>query len=77
MEQSTLSRNLQGLARKGWIASRTPAGARAARYDATAAGRKALARARPAWQRAQARVERALGVDWDRLAPLLHKLASL
>ena len=77
MEQSTLSRNLQGLARKRWISSRTAAGARAARYDATAAGRQALARARPAWQRAQARVKRALGADWAALAPLLHKLATL
>ena len=77
MEQSTLSRNLQGLARKRWITSRTPVGSRAARYEATAAGRAALDCARPGWQRAQARVKRALGDDWKTLGRLLDKIAVL
>jgi DNA-binding MarR family transcriptional regulator len=77
MEQSTLSRNLQGLARKRWVKSRTAPGTRVARYEATAAGRAALERARPGWTRAQARVKRGLGRDWDVLGRLLHKLASL
>lgn len=77
MEQSTLSRNLQGLARKRWIVSHTPEGSRAARYEATASGRAALDRARPGWQRAQARVKRALGDDWNALGRLLDKLGAL
>ena len=77
MEQSTLSRNLKGLARKRWVASHVAPGARSARYGATAAGRAALARARPGWQRAQARVKQAMGEDWDTLWPLLRKLSSL
>jgi DNA-binding MarR family transcriptional regulator len=77
MEQSTLSRNLQGLARKRWIVSRTAVGSRAARYEATAAGRAALNRARPGWQRAQAQVKRALGDEWNHLGRLLDKLATL
>jgi hypothetical protein len=36
-----------------------------------------LRRARPAWTRAQARVKRGLGADWDALWPLLQKLSSL
>jgi DNA-binding MarR family transcriptional regulator len=77
MEQSTLSRNLKGLARKRWVTSHVAAGTRSARYAATAAGRAALARARPGWQRAQARVKQAIGEDWDALWPLLRKLSSL
>ena len=77
MEQSTLSRNLQGLARKRWVTSHVPPGTRSARYGATAAGRAALARARPAWQRAQARVKQAMGKDWEALWPMLRKLSSL
>ena len=77
MEQSTLSRNLNGLVRRGWVSSAAAPGSRVTRYQATASGRAALRRARPGWQRAQARVKRALGADWNRLAPLLHKLASL
>jgi DNA-binding MarR family transcriptional regulator len=77
MEQSTLSRNLQGLVRKRWIVSRLSEGSRATRYVATAAGRAALDRARPGWQRAQARVKRALGEEWEHLGRLLDKLAML
>jgi DNA-binding MarR family transcriptional regulator len=76
-EQSTLSRNLRVLARKHWVEKRAEAGSRVARYEATAAGRATLERARPGWSRAQARVKRALGRDWDRLAPLLQKLSRL
>jgi DNA-binding MarR family transcriptional regulator len=76
-EQSTLSRNLQGLARKGWVARRSDPDGRAARYEATPRGRAVLARARPGWKRAQARVKRTLGEDWDRLAALLKKLTRL
>jgi len=76
-EQSTLSRNLQGLVRKRWVSTVTEPGVRAARYEVTPAGRTALNRARPGWKRAQARVKRALGADWDSLWPLLRKLALL
>ena len=77
MEQSTLSRNLQGLARKGWVSTHTGTGTRVAQYRATGAGRAVLRRARPAWTRAQARVKRELGADWDALWPLLRKLSAL
>ena len=77
MDQSTLSRNLKGLARKHWVTHEVLPGTRSARYHATAAGRAALTRARPAWQRAQKRVERAMGNDWEALWPLLRKLSSL
>src|SRR3954468_5912379 len=77
MEQSTLSRNLQGVARRGWVSSHTEPGSRVAYYRVTSAGRALLRRARPAWQRAQARVQHGLGSDWEILAPLLHKIAAL
>jgi DNA-binding MarR family transcriptional regulator len=77
MEQSTLSRNLQGLARKGWVSSRTAPDTRVSRYEVTRAGRAALASARPAWTRAQAHVQRELGADWDALWSVLRRLSTL
>jgi DNA-binding MarR family transcriptional regulator len=78
MEQSTLSRNLKGLARKRWVAGHPEPGTPpVAHYATTAAGRAALRRARPAWQRAQARVKRALGADWHAMGRLLDKIATL
>jgi DNA-binding MarR family transcriptional regulator len=77
MEQSTLSRNLQGVARRGWVSSHIEPGSRVAQYRVTSAGRAVLRRARPGWTRAQARVERALGADWQALWPLLRKLSLL
>jgi DNA-binding MarR family transcriptional regulator len=77
MEQSTLSRNLQGVVRRGWVSSRTAPGSRVVQYQVTAAGRAKLRRARPGWTRAQARVQRELGADWDALWPLLRKLSTL
>jgi DNA-binding MarR family transcriptional regulator len=77
MEQSTLSRNLQAVARRGWVSSHTEAGSRVAQYRVTTAGRAVLRRARPGWQRAQTRVQRELGADWQALWPLLRKLSLL
>ena len=77
MEQSTLSRNLKGIVRNGWVSSASAPGSRVARYQLTAQGRAALRRARPAWQRAQARVKRALGADWQALGRLLRKVSAL
>jgi DNA-binding MarR family transcriptional regulator len=77
MEQSTLSRNLQGVARRGWVSSHIAPGSRVAQYRVTPAGRALLRRARPGWKRAQSLVERALGSEWQTLAPLLHKIAAL
>ena len=77
MEQSTLSRNLQGLARKGWVSRRAAPGTRVAGYEVTRAGRATLDRARPAWSRAQASVKRELGADWDALWPILRRLSAV
>ena len=77
MEQSTLSRNLQAVARRGWVSSHTEPGSRVAQYRVTTAGRAVLRRARPGWQRAQTRVQRELGADWQALWPLLRKLSLL
>jgi len=77
MEQSTLSRNLQGVARRGWVSKHIDPGTRVAQYRVTPAGRAILRRARPGWQRAQSRVQRALGRDWQTLVPVLHKIAAL
>ena len=77
MEQSTLSRNLQGLIRKRWVSRAPASGSRRVGYETTAPGRTALKRARPGWQRAQSRIKRALGADWRGLGRLLQKVSAL
>lgn len=77
MEQSTLSRNLQALIRKHWVATRTASGTRVTLYEVTDTGRAALARARPGWTRAQVKVKQVLGADWAALGSLLRKLSTI
>lgn len=59
IEKSTLSRDLDRLEQCGWIAS--SADGRLRRLAVTAAGRKLLRDAMPAWQRAQAKVVALVG----------------
>jgi len=72
LDRSTVGRNVKVLERRGLLAS--GAGAddlREATVALTAAGRKALDAAGPAWERAQARIETALGADGT---AALHRL---
>jgi DNA-binding MarR family transcriptional regulator len=64
LDPSTLTRNLQVMLRQGWIAE-TPddVDQRGAPLKITAKGAKLLESIGPAWQRAQARAKRLLGVD--------------
>jgi DNA-binding MarR family transcriptional regulator len=60
LEQSSLSRNLAVLERRGWIRLAPGADRRERIPTLTREGRNALARAYPAWKRAQARIASAL-----------------
>jgi DNA-binding MarR family transcriptional regulator len=75
MDRTTLTRNLQPLKKKGWIAiERGPD--RRERYVAlTRAGRTALDRALPLWHEAQTQVAGAFGTS--RLAALVGELNGL
>jgi len=63
MDRTTLSRNLQPLADRGWLRlGPDPADRRVRRATITDAGRAAWTHARPHWRQAQAQVEQTLGV---------------
>ncbi|GAB4519792.1 MAG: hypothetical protein Tsb0010_04100 [Parvularculaceae bacterium] len=61
MEQSTLSRNLDRMIKKGWLKKLRDDDGRAHRLALTPKGRKALKEARPRWQEAQNWAEELFG----------------
>lgn len=61
LEKSTLSRNLRLLEAAGLLRIEGGPGGAGQRVEATERGRRALVRARPAWQAAQRQAIRALG----------------
>jgi DNA-binding MarR family transcriptional regulator len=63
MDQTSLTRTLGVLQKRGWIARRVGTDRRSREFAITAAGRAQLEQARPHWQRAQQRVLAALGTD--------------
>ena len=70
MDRTTLSRDLRPLVDAGWLrVAAAKDDARRKRIVVTAAGRRAIARARPLWRQAQAEVEALVG-GGDALAAL-------
>src|SRR2546427_9779992 len=68
LDPTTLSRTLRPLARAGWIRAGAGPDRREVRWTLTPAGRRRLARARPAWERAQARLRARLRPEhWELL----------
>ena len=61
IEKSTLSRNLKGLIDDGFVIAAPADSGRGRGLRVTDAGRALIADARPAWDRAQAKAEAALG----------------
>lgn len=61
MEKSTVSRNLDGLKRLGWIRSVESEGGRSTPLELTPQGRKKLDQVLPAWKKAQRKAEVVLG----------------
>jgi DNA-binding MarR family transcriptional regulator len=62
MDPTTLTRNLRPLQRQGLVAvKRDRRDRRARRLELTGSGRRAFARAKPGWARAQRHIERAFG----------------
>ena len=56
LDATTLSRSLPPLARAGWIRAEAGKDRREVRWRLTPAGRRCVARALPAWERAQERL---------------------
>jgi len=61
LEKSTLSRNVERMEARGWLAGAPGSDARARELSLTAAGAHLVERCLPAWRRAQERAEAELG----------------
>lgn len=61
MEKSTVSRNLERMRNKGWVAAAAREGATTQVITVTPEGRKLLAAVYPEWQKAQKAASRLLG----------------
>jgi DNA-binding MarR family transcriptional regulator len=69
LDTTTLSRTLRPLERDKWIRTFPGADGRQRYIELTPVGRRVLDRATPAWERAQNRLQKALGPrDWATLA---------
>jgi DNA-binding MarR family transcriptional regulator len=78
LEETTLTRNLRPLAGAGWIAVRSGEDRREKLVTITEAGIAKLAEARPAWKRAQTRMQALLpSGKWQRLLAILPEISSL
>ncbi len=65
LDKATVSRSVQGLARKGWVAIAASGDRRERRVALTATGQDRLAKARVEWQHAQAELQAAMtGAEW-------------
>jgi DNA-binding MarR family transcriptional regulator len=75
LDKTTLSRNLRLLEQKGWIEFKTGRDARERCVTLTAAGRRRLAAARPAWRQAQNALRSAMqGADWNTAMTALNAM---
>ncbi len=63
LSASTLSRNLERMKARGWLAAIPDQDGRAQPFRVTREGRKLLAKTKPAWDRAQRRVKTLLGPE--------------
>jgi DNA-binding MarR family transcriptional regulator len=78
LEETTLTRNLRPLAASGWISARSGDDRREKLVAITEAGTAKLAEARPAWERAQARMQALLPEKtWQGLLVILPEIARL
>jgi DNA-binding MarR family transcriptional regulator len=78
LDETTVSRTLRPLVGRGWVAVRAGKDRRERLVSITGAGTTKLAKARPAWERAQERLQSPLprGV-WQNLMDVLPEVARL
>ncbi len=66
LDSTTLTRTLGPLVGRRWVSSVPGRDRRERHFQLTAVGRRELGRARPHWERAQQRLQKALGArDWQ------------
>lgn len=77
LDKTTLSRNVKILKARGWIDVTAGADARERRVALTAAGRRRLAAARPAWRDAQEALRSVMRrYDWKTMLSVLHAMTG-
>jgi DNA-binding MarR family transcriptional regulator len=78
IDETTIVRTLKPLFKKGWLGHEEGKDRREKWIALTPAGRQQAERARPAWERAQARMRKVLPEPiWDSLIESLPKVAEL
>ena len=76
-DKTTISRNLRLLARKKWIEFARGSDGRERRVRLTAAGKKRLGAAMPAWRAAQAELRGSMNQrDWDAMLALFTRVTN-
>ena len=77
MDSTTLTRTLEIMSRRGWIAKQQGQDRREWRLRMTEAGESQFERALPSWQEVQSRLQSQLGSDrWDKLLSLTNIVTS-
>ena len=66
MEKSTLSRNVERMSKRGWVAVRPGKDGRSMAFKVTARGGKLMERAVPRWQEAQKQTQALLGAKGEK-----------
>jgi DNA-binding MarR family transcriptional regulator len=78
LDETTLTRNLRPLLKRGWLAVRAGADRREKLFTITAAGVAKLEEALPAWERAQQRLQSRLPEEaWSSLLDVLPDVTRL
>lgn len=77
IDSTTLTRSLRPLAKEGWIVAHAGEDRREVHWSLTGSGERVVARARPAWERAQERLKsRLTATQWSRLFDDLAAVAA-
>jgi DNA-binding MarR family transcriptional regulator len=72
LDSTTLTRTLRPLVGRGWVRGLPGEDRRERHFQLTPAGRRQLQHARPGWERAQQRLQKALGAtDWQGMQTVL------
>jgi DNA-binding MarR family transcriptional regulator len=77
LDSTTLTRSLQALIEEGWVKDARGDDRRERYLQLTPTGRHKLQEASPSWRRAQNRLKKALGRDWEELDADLRRVTAL
>jgi|SRR5579862_4186261 len=76
LDSTTLTRSLQALIEEGWVKEARGDDRRERYLRLTPSGRRKYQEAKPAWRRAQNRLIKAIGRDWEALDEDLRRITG-